>query len=250
MQPFSDDMDSVVLSDAETVQLDLLLVHGVEQYLVELGRDALEEPLDADIPEMPASMARRMQEYMARQKRKSRARRWGQRAPKIFRAIIVTFTAGVLAFWLTYTNVEAFRVGFNNLFELITEDFVGFSSWSNRSVASPDEDSNIFYPEFVPSGFSYLSTELSEGYIIMKYFNSNSDTWFDFKQLPSPNTNFHMTGDDNYVPILINGYEGKYTITDCGEIYLAWRTDTSIFYITGTISYEIAIQIAESVYVQ
>lgn len=221
---------------------DLLLCDGVDAYLDRLGQELLATPVDDTLPSMPPALVRHLDAIVARQRREIGLKKWAVRAGRVVRRAAVYIAIIGSVFLAAYMNVEAVRTTVNNLLTSITEDYVGFSSQPVQSI--PFEGEAIF-PEFIPEEFIAMPIQTDDGSIAIKYVGR--DKWFIFKQLPISGTNLRIAGDNSAQSVIINGVNAQLSLVG-GECNLLWHSDTTVFSIRGTITSELAIQIAGSVY--
>lgn len=223
---------------------DLFLCDGVDAYLEQLGQELLDAPVNDDIPPMPPELVHHLDAILARHRRKIGLKKWSRGFSRAAQRVAVVLVMLGLAFSAMYLSVEAFRTSVNNFFVNITEDYVGFRAKPSQAIPSADI---VYLPEFIPEGFVATPIQTDDGSTAVKYSDHND--WFIFKQLPIGGTGFHMAGDNETQVIYINDMEGQLSLFD-EECFLLWHNETTAFSIQGTIDSELALNIAESVYLK
>ena len=164
---------------------------------------------------------------------------------KIYRQAAAVFVLLLCISAFSIMQVEAFRLPVIRFFMDIKEKstFLGASNEHNTGLA---ENYKVYEPYYVPDGFSVLAVHEEKGKFSIKYLNEQKQQGYRYYYFDGIENTAIDTEDGNAVKINIEGNQA-YMIQKGKEIRLLMYKDNKQFYLAGTISYEEAIKIMESI---
>lgn len=221
-------------------------------YLLEL---ALEEQLDQDtemkkyekIEETePAHVFskehdKRMQEIF-KMADKAENKSWKR---KRYRQIAAGFALFFCISAFSITQVEAFRLPLVHFFMEIKEKSTLFGARKEMS-SGLTENYKEYEPHYVPAGFAVLEVHEGEGEIYIKYLNDQKQQAYSYYFFEETDNTAVDTENGNTVEIKINGNQA-YVVQKGDEVNILMNKNNKQFYLNGTIPYEEAIKVMESI---
>lgn len=221
-------------------------------YLLEL---ALEEQLEQDVDmkkyKSDAEMDdphvfseehnKRMQKlFKMAEKEEQRPKRLGR-----YRQMAAGFAAILCLSIFSVTQVEAFRLPVVRFFMDIKEKSTLFGA-SEEDLIGLTENYKEYEPQYVPDGFSVLKVEEGKGTFCIKYLNDQKNQTYMYYFFDTLENIAVDTEDGDIVELEINGNQA-YVVQKEQEIQILMNKNDGRFYLNGTISYEDAVEIMESI---
>ena len=221
-------------------------------YLLEL---ALEEQLDQDtemkkykkieakepVHVFSKEHDKRMQEIFKKADKaenKSRKR-------KQYRQIAAGFALFFCISAFSITQVEAFRLPLVRFFMEVKEKSTLFGA-SKEMDSGVTENHKEYEPHYVPAGFAVLEVHEGEGEIYIKYLNDQKRQAYNYYFFEDVDNIAVDTENSNTVEIKINGNHA-YVVQKGDEVNILMNKNNKQFYLNGTIPYDEAIKVMESI---
>ncbi|ANU45018.1 hypothetical protein ADH76_00995 [Enterocloster clostridioformis] len=221
-------------------------------YLLEL---ALEEQLDQDM-EMkkyekieetePAHVFskehdKRMQEIFKMADKVENKSRKRKRSRQIAAGFALFFCISAFSI----TQVEAFRLPVVRFFMEIKEKSTLFEA-SKEMNSGITQNYKQYEPHYVPAGFAVLEVHENEGGFYIKYLNDQKQQAYDYYFFEDTDNTAVDTENGNTIEIKINGNQA-YLVQKGDEVNILMNKNNKQFYLNGTIPYEEAIKVMESI---
>lgn len=169
---------------------------------------------------------------------KSRKRRWHRRIAAGF-ALFFCISA------FSITQVEAFRLPVVRFFMEIREKstLFGASEEMNRGLTLNYKE---YEPHYVPSGFAVLEVQEREDGFYIKYLNDQKQQAYNYYFFEDTDNTVIDTENADTVEIKIND-NPAYVIKKGDEVRILMNKNNEQFYLNGTIPYDEAIKVMESI---
>lgn len=213
------------------------------------ANEYLEEDFLSDLPprnerekvEFSETFEKRMKNTINKAIHKEKRKNHTRRLPKIAAAIFIV----LLVSSFTVYNVEALRVKFIDMFidtkDIVTDIVIGENDTSTNGIDVGD----MSVPKYIPKGYKLYSSDITPN-IISLIYKSDKDNYINVCRLGAgPNVGID-TEDADYGYTTINSYEAFYSIKN-GHSTILFTTDDYAYQVLGTISFEEAKKIAESI---
>lgn len=164
---------------------------------------------------------------------------------KIYHQVAAVFILLLCMSAFSVTQVEAFRIPVMRFFMELKEKST-FLGASNENDTGLTENYRKYEPYYVPAGFSVMDVHEEKGKFNIKYLNEKKQQGYRYYFFDSIENVAIDTEEGNAIEINIKGNQA-YIIQKGKEIRILMYKDNNQFYIAGTISYEEAIKIMESI---
>lgn len=221
-------------------------------YLLEL---ALEEQLEQDVDMKKYKSDAEMdnphvfsEEHNKRMQKLFKMAEKEEQRPKRFsryRQMAAGFAAILCLSIFSVTQVEAFRLPVVRFFMDIKEKSTLFGA-SEEDLIGLTENYKEHEPQYVPDGFSVLKVEEGKGTFCIKYLNDQKNQTYMYYFFDSMENTAVDTEDVDTVELEINGNRA-YVVQKEQEIRILMDKNDNRLYLDGTIPYEEAVKIMESV---
>lgn len=167
------------------------------------------------------------------------------RKHKQYRQIAAGFALFFCISAFSITQVEAFRLPLVNYFMEIKEKSTLFGT-SKEMNTGLTKNHKEYEPQYVPAGFAVLEVHEGDGEIYIQYLNDQKQQVYSYYFFEGIDNTAIDTENTNAVEIKINGNQA-YAIQKGEEINILMNRDNQQFCLNGTIPYEEAIKIMESI---
>lgn len=231
---FKDEYGEILLRKAA-----ILLVEEDKKIYDKLHDDeSIVNPNQKELDEKILSMIKK---YEKGEKRKHKLRILNKVTTKVA-IFIAIFTIGFL---ITLTTVDAFKITITNFFIEQREKFSSISLTENNNISIPSELIEKYYPRYLPEGYEIANTYVNDDKFGISYVNKNNGiinySYFGVNAAASIDTE-----NRTETSVLVNDFQG-YMYSKDGHNLLVFNTDEYIFVISGFISQDEIIKIAESI---
>ena len=164
---------------------------------------------------------------------------------KRYRQIAAGFVLFLCIITFSITQVEAFRLPFVRFFMEIKEKSTLFGTGKeiNSGLTQNYKD---YEPYYVPSGFAVLEVHEGEEEFYIKYLNDQKQQAYSYYFFEDTDNTALDTENGNTIEVRING-NLAYVVEKGDEVRILMDKDNNQFYLNGTIPYEEAIKIMESI---
>jgi len=159
--------------------------------------------------------------------------------------------AAVLAFVLLFTitmSTEAFRLPIVNFIMNVQKEFMAVnveeSGTSEQSVEAKTTIENVYILEKTIEGYDLVLEDIDDVYVLREYQNKEQDTYKFFQKGQTWNSFYDAEGTDYEMIETI--YDNTMLSELNGMYYLVWNYDGYMFEISGSLTLEELIMLAES----
>ena len=164
---------------------------------------------------------------------------------KKYRQIAAGFALFFCISAFSITQVEAFRLPLVQFFMEIKEKSTLFGA-SKEINSGLTQNYKEYEPHYVPAGFAVLEVHEGEGEIYIKYLNDQKQQSYSYYFFEDIDNTAVDTEDGDTVEIKINGNQA-YAVQKGDEVRILMNKNNKQFYLNGTIPYEEAINVMESI---
>jgi len=156
--------------------------------------------------------------------------------------IAVVLLILIVVFGISLVSVEAWRVKVLNFIIEISDDSTGLAVVGNENENKSELSEYEFLLEYIPKGLELEYQAIDSEFITIQY--ASDEYYFNFS-VSSANKMRIDTENAAIHQLTINGRKAFYSTNDNVNI-LVWYDDNFIYDVTGTISKEDIIKIAEN----
>jgi hypothetical protein len=200
--------------------------------------------------EIPDSLDTWFYSYKKEQIKKERKRKFQKRIQLVSKRAAIFIIVIIAVTGSLTIGVEAFRLRVFNLFVQESEEYTDLSliegGDGNMSFAKPEGLASYFYVTYLPEGFNLIDNYEQEGYNTF-YFSDGNNRVSLVSQ--SGGTEFLSQVDSEEADVThinIKGHDAIYFAKE-EKGMIAWNQDNVLFKISGYVSKEELIKIAESI---
>lgn len=230
-------------SDLRKKKSDYLLELALEE---QMGQDMeLEKYRCGNKQENPHVFSENHNRRMRRIfKMADKAEKQGRRLGKHYRIAAGLLLALCISMVL-FTQVEAFRLPAVHFFMEIKEKSTMFGV-KEKMEQNLTEHYKDYEPRYVPEGFAVKSVNEVEGKVLIGYLNEQKQQEYKFCFFENPGNLDADTEKGITKQITIHGCQA-YVIQKGEEIRIIMDKSGKRFYLSGTVSYEEAVKVMESI---
>ncbi|MBN2222671.1 MAG: DUF4367 domain-containing protein [Vallitaleaceae bacterium] len=206
--------------------------------------------------EYPKSLDTWFEKFIRERKKIEKKQQWKKRMKKV-RAQAAMITLFLLIGGGVMTlSVEALRVRFLNFFVEVNDRYTEIRVEEAQEVQEVQENPEVFFseesattdgsgPSYVPEEYQLQETQSIGDMLLLKYTNADEQELL-FTRMPNGGSTQIDTENAKVTEVTIHGNEGILSEKE-GFVILFWHDQTYSYTLTGEVSAQTIIEVAESV---